>query len=94
MWLCSSAAPALAGVLAPLKAALLGLGAPAWALIAVFGALALAYKTNFGGMADTLSDWWNKISLTVRGVLALTKTSRTDRARYAENWRKTSRRRD
>lgn len=71
MWLCSSAAPALAGVLAPLKAALLGLGAPAWALIAVFGALALAYKTNFGGMADTLSDWWNKISLTVRGVLAL-----------------------
>jgi len=71
MWFFSSVGPMLAKALAPAKAALLGLGAPVYAVIAVLGLLYAAYRANFGGMADYLSDFWNKITLTVKGVLAV-----------------------
>ena len=71
MW-AFSAMPAMFGkALLPLKTALLGLGAPVYAVIAVLGLLYAAYQTNFGGMADYLSDIWKKITLTVKGVLAV-----------------------
>ena len=71
MW-AFSAMPAMFGkALLPLKTALLGLGAPVYAVIAVLGLLYAAYRANFGGMADYLSDIWKKISLTVKGVLAV-----------------------
>lgn len=70
----TSVGPLLAKALAPAKAALLGLGAPVLAVIAVLGLLYAAYRTNFGGMADYLAECWNKITLTVRGVLAVFKT--------------------
>ena len=71
MW-AFSAMPAMFGkALLPLKTALLGLGAPVYAVIAVLGLLYAAYRANFGGMADYLSDIWKKITLTVKGVLAV-----------------------
>lgn len=74
IWFFSSVGPMLAKALAPAKAALLGLGAPVYAVIAVLGLLYAAYRTNFGGMADYLHECWNKITLTVRGVLAVFQT--------------------
>lgn len=71
LWFFSAAGPLLARALAPAKAALLGLGAPVWVLIGVIAALYLAYKTNFAGIADTLNGWWTRMSLVVRGVLAV-----------------------
>lgn len=71
MW-AFSAMPAMFGkAMLPLKTALLGLGAPVYAVIAVLGLLYAAYRANFGGMADYLSDIWKKITLTVKGVLAV-----------------------
>ena len=71
MW-AFSAMPAMFGkALLPLKTALLGLGAPVYAVIAVLGLLYAAYRANFGGMADYLSDIWKKITLSVKGVLAV-----------------------
>ncbi len=74
IWFFSSVGPMLAKALAPAKAALLGLGAPVYAVIAVLGLLYAAYRTNFGGMADYLHECWNKITLTVRGVLSVFQT--------------------
>ena len=74
IWFFSSVGPMLAKALAPAKAALLGLGAPVYAVIAVLGLLYAAYRTNFGGMADYLHECWNKITLTVRGVLSVFRT--------------------
>lgn len=74
IWFCTSVGPLLAKALAPAKAALLGLGAPVLAVIAVLGLLYAAYRTNFGGMADYLHECWNKITLTVKGVLAVFRT--------------------
>lgn len=74
IWFFSSVGPMLAKALAPAKAALLGLGAPVYAVIAVLGLLYAAYRTNFGGMADYLRECWNKITLTVKGVLAVFQT--------------------
>lgn len=74
IWFFTSVGPLLAKALAPAKAALLGLGAPVLAVIAVLGLLYAAYRTNFGGMADYLHDCWNKITLTVKGVLAVFQT--------------------
>ena len=74
IWFFSSVGPMLAKALAPAKAALLGLGAPVYAVIAVLGLLYAPYRTNFGGMADYLHECWNKITLTVRGVLSVFQT--------------------
>ena len=74
IWFFTSVGPLLAKALAPAKAALLGLGAPVLAVIAVLGLLYAAYRTNFGGMADYLHECWNKITLTVKGVLAVFRT--------------------
>lgn len=74
MWFFSSVGPMIARALAPAKAALLGLGAPVYAVIAVLGLLYAAYRSNFGGMADYLNECWSRITLTVRGVLAVFQT--------------------
>ncbi len=74
IWFFSSVGPMLAKALAPAKAALLGLGAPVYAVIAVLGLLYAAYRANFGGMADYLHECWNRITLTVRGVLSVFRT--------------------
>ena len=74
IWFFSSVGPMLAKALAPAKTALLGLGAPVYAVIAVLGLLYAAYRTNFGGMADYLHECWNKITLTVKGVLSVFQT--------------------
>ncbi len=71
MWFFSAMGPMLAKVLLPVKAALLGLSAPMLAVIAAMGLLYAAWRSNFGGMADYLSSAWQKITLTVRGVLAV-----------------------
>ena len=71
MWFFSALPAMLGKALLPLKTALLGLGAPIYAVIAVLGLLYAAYRANFGGMADYLSDIWKKITLTVKGVLAV-----------------------
>ena len=71
MWFFSAVGPMITKVLLPVKAALLGLSAPVLAVIAALGLLYAAWRTNFGGMADYLSDAWQKITLTVRGVLAV-----------------------
>lgn len=71
MWFFSVLPAMLGKALLPLKAALLGLGAPIYAAIAVLGLLYAAYRTNFGGMADYLEECWNKITLTVKGVLSV-----------------------
>ena len=71
MWAFSAMPVMLGKALLPLKTALLGLGAPVYAVIAVLGLLYAAYRANFGGMADYLSDIWKKITLTVKGVLAV-----------------------
>lgn len=70
MWGLAKVGPLVSGTLAPIKTLLLGLGWPVWAVVAAVAALYLAWKNNFGGMADTLSRWWNNITLVVRGVLA------------------------
>ena len=74
MWFFSALPAMLGKALLPLKTALLGLGAPIYAAIAVLGLLYAAYRTNFGGMADYLHECWNKISLTVKGVLSVFQT--------------------
>ena len=71
MWFFSAMGPMITKVLLPVRAALLGLSAPVLAVIAALGLLYAAWRTNFGGMADYLSDAWQKITLTVRGVLAV-----------------------
>lgn len=71
MWFFSAVGPMITKVLLPVKAALWGLSAPVLAVIAALGLLYAAWRTNFGGMADYLSDAWQKITLTVRGVLAV-----------------------
>ena len=48
--------------------------APVYAVIAVLGLLYAAYRSNFGGMADYLNECWNRITLTVKGVLAVFQT--------------------
>ena len=74
MWFFSALPAMLCKALLPLKTALLGLGAPIYAAIAVLGLLYAAYRTNFGGMADYLHECWNKITLTVKGVLSVFQT--------------------
>lgn len=74
MWGLAKFGPLVSGALAPVKTALLGLGWPVWAVIAAVAALYLAWRTNFGGMADYLSECRDKITLTVRGVMAVFRT--------------------
>ena len=74
IWFFTSVGPMLTKALAPAKAALLGLGAPVYAVIAILGLLYAAYRMNFGGMADYLHECWNKITLTVKGVLSVFQT--------------------
>lgn len=74
IWFFTSVGPLLAKALAPAKAAILGLGAPVLTAIAVLGLLYAAYRTNFGGMADYLHECWQKITLTVKGVLSVFRT--------------------
>ena len=67
----SVAIPFVTASLAPLGAAVAAISWPVWVVIGAVGLLALAWKNNFGGMADTLSGWWGRISLMVQGVKAV-----------------------
>ncbi len=71
MWAMSLAGAAASWALAPLGAALGALGAPIWVVIGLIAVLVLAWKTNFGGMQTTITAWWNKIVLVVKGVAAV-----------------------
>lgn len=71
MWSFTAVGPMLAKALLPLKTALLGLGWPVLAVIAVVGLLYVAYRKNLGGIADTINRWAKRISLVVRGVIAI-----------------------
>lgn len=63
--------PYLTASLAPLAVGLAAISWPVWIVIGAIGALYFAWRNNFGGMADTVSSWWNTISLVFRGVKAL-----------------------
>lgn len=71
MWFFTAVGPMLAKALLPLKGALLGLGLPILAVIAVVGLLYVAYRKNLGGIADAINRWAKRISLLVRGVIAI-----------------------
>ena len=50
------------------------LAALAWPILALAAAVAVVYvawRNNLGGIADTVSGWYQKISLVVRGVIAV-----------------------
>ena len=74
IWFFSNIGPMLSKAIAPALSALAGLGAPVLLVIGAITALYLAWRNNFGGMADYLSDVWKKITLTVKGVIAVFKT--------------------
>lgn len=74
IWFFSNVGSMLSKAIMPAISALAGLGAPVWLVIAAIAALYLAWKTNFGGMADYLADVWQKITLTIKGVIAVFKT--------------------
>lgn len=61
----------LAKGLTALKGSFLGLSLPIQALIILVGALYLAYRTNLGGIADKITDFYNKTKLVFQGVTAL-----------------------
>lgn len=71
MWGLSALGGMASKVLLPLKAAIMGVSAPMLAIIAVAGLVYAAFRTNFGGIASTLSDFWKKATIAVRGVLAV-----------------------
>ncbi len=61
----------ITAALAPLGAALAAISWPIWIAIGAAGLLYLAWKSNFGGLHGLVARWWTKISLTVRGVMAV-----------------------
>lgn len=69
----SAAGAGLGIVMAWLGGTLAAVSWPVWALIGVIGILYLAWRSNFGGMADTLSAFYSKASLVIRGVVMLFK---------------------
>jgi TP901 family phage tail tape measure protein len=65
------ALPFIATALAGVAAAVAAVSWPVWLIIAAVGALYLAFKNNFGGIADTVSGWWDTIRLVFQGVRAV-----------------------
>lgn len=57
--------------LAAVGAALAALAWPILALAAAVAVVYVAWRNNLGGIADTVSGWYQKISLVVRGVIAV-----------------------
>ena len=47
---------------------------PLWAIIGVVSLLYVAWRSNFGGIADIVGGFYTKVSLVVRGVLAVFRT--------------------
>ena len=74
IWAVGAVTPLVSKALAAMQAALYGLGTPVLFVIAVISALVVAYKTNFGGFADFVDNACRKVSLVVRGVVAVFKT--------------------
>lgn len=71
MWGLSALGGMASKVFLPLKAAIMGVSAPMLAIIVVAGLLYAAFKTNFGGIASTISDFWKKATIAVKGILAV-----------------------
>lgn len=67
----SFALPMLSAALAPIAGFLGAISWPIWVAVGAVVALYVAYRKNFGGMADTISGWWKKLSLIYRGVVAV-----------------------
>ncbi|WP_207309070.1 phage tail tape measure protein [Desulfobacter hydrogenophilus] len=63
--------PFITTALAGLAMAIAAVSWPVWAVAAAVAALYLSWKKNFGGIADIVTGWWNKISLVFRGVRAV-----------------------
>ncbi|MGE4319622.1 MAG: phage tail tape measure protein [Deferribacterales bacterium] len=66
--------PMVTAALAPLGAMIGAITWPIWLAIGAVVALYIAYRKNFGGIADTISGWWKKISLVFKGVSAVFKS--------------------
>ncbi|MBU0970150.1 MAG: phage tail tape measure protein, partial [Proteobacteria bacterium] len=69
--LVTMALPFVTGALASVGAAFVAVSWPVWAIVAAIGVLYIAWRKNFGGMADIVSVWWNKISLVFQGIRAV-----------------------
>jgi TP901 family phage tail tape measure protein len=69
--LVAMALPFIAGTLAAVGAAFVAISWPVWAIVAAIGVLYVAWRKNFGGIADIMAAWWNKISLVFQGVKAV-----------------------
>lgn len=81
VWAVSKAIPAVTKGLALMRTAALAAGKsflavslPILALTAVVAALYLVWKNDFAGIATTVSNWYNKISLVFKGVEAVFKS--------------------
>lgn len=57
---------------------LAGISWPIWAVIAAVAALVVAFKTNFMGIGDTLTRWWNNTRLVTQGVISVFKTLKNE----------------
>ena len=66
--------PVVLAALGTSFAALAAIALPLLAVAAVIGGLYLAFKYNFGGITDIVMGWYNKISLVVKGVMAVFET--------------------
>lgn len=71
MWGLSALGGLASKVFLPLKAAIMGVSAPMLAIIAIVGLLYAAFKTNFGGLADYVTQFGNKATIAVKGVIAV-----------------------
>ncbi len=65
------AMPIITMALGAAGSALAALAWPVLAVVAVVGVLYLAFKHNFGGITDIVMGMYNKVSLVVRGVVAV-----------------------
>lgn len=71
IWGLSSLGGLISRVFLPLKAAILGASAPMLLIIGVIALLYAAFKNNFGGITSTLTQFRDKATLVVKGVLAV-----------------------
>lgn len=65
-----SGAGGLTALLSSLGAAFSALAAPIAAVIAVIVALKTAWDTNFGGMRDTLTQFWSEVSVALSTIIS------------------------
>ncbi|MDY6904082.1 MAG: phage tail tape measure protein [Thermodesulfobacteriota bacterium] len=70
-WGLSFALPFVTAGLSSVAAALAAVTWPVWLVAGAVVVLYRAWRTNFGGMADIVAGWWDKISLVAAGVRAV-----------------------